>query len=126
MLGLVNDKVQRIYKELLAPDGIDEDTAQRLSDLTVVAAEVEDELIDQAEGVLDLLTTSDPFVASTFGSTPNMGKCVEDKPFGTWGFLADEAKSKAAAAASSVTSSASGEALAARTLNGNNQKLSTR
>ena len=120
MLGLVNDKVQRIYKELLALDGIDEEAAQRLSDLTVVAAEVEDELIDQAEGVLDLLTTSNPFVASTFGSTPNMGKCVQDKPFGTWGFLADEAKSEAAA------SSAAGAALAARTLNGNNQKMSTR
>ena len=45
-----------IYKELLALDGIDEEEAQRLSDLTVVAAEVEDELIDQAEGALDLLT----------------------------------------------------------------------
>jgi hypothetical protein len=32
MLGLVNDKVQRIYKELLALDGIDEEAAQRLSD----------------------------------------------------------------------------------------------
>ena len=40
MLGLVNDKVQRIYKELLALNGIDEEAAQRLSDLTVVAAEV--------------------------------------------------------------------------------------
>ena len=111
MLGSVNDKVQRIYKELLALDGIDEEAAQWLSDLTVVAGEVEDELIDQAEGVLDLLiTTSNLFVASTFGSTPNMGMCVEDKPFGTWGFLADEAKSKAAA------SSASGDALAARPL----------
>ena len=114
MLGLANDEVQKIYKELQAIDGIDKEAAQRLSDVTVVAAEVEDELIDN------------PVVASTFGSNPNLGKCVEDKPFGTWGFLADEAKSKAAAAASSVTSSASEEALAARTLNRNNQKLSTR
>jgi hypothetical protein len=108
MLGLANDEVQKIYKELQAIDGIDKEAAQRLSDVTVVAAEVEDELIDN------------PVVASTFGSNPNLGKCVEDKPFGTWGFLADEAKSKAAA------SSAAGAALDARTLHGNNQKLSTR
>ena len=76
ILGLVNDKVHRTYKELLPLGGIDEEAAQRLSDLTVVAAEVEDELIDQAEGVLETLTTRNPFVASTFGSTPNLGKCA--------------------------------------------------
>jgi hypothetical protein len=67
MLGLVNDKVQSIYKEFLALDEIDEEAAQRLSDLTVLAAEVEDELIDQAEGVLDFLTTTG---GSEFGAVP--------------------------------------------------------
>ena len=121
-LGLVNDKVQRIYKELLALDGIDEEAAQRLSDLTVVAAEVRSKTNSSTKlkeystfSLLAILLLQVPL-----GSTPNMGKCVEDKPFGTWGFLADEAKSEAAA------SSAAGAALAARTLNGNNQKLSTR
>ena len=66
MLGLVNDKVQSIYKEFLALDEIDEEAAQRLSD-TVLAAEVEDELIDQAEGVLDFLTTTG---GSEFGAVP--------------------------------------------------------
>lgn len=81
---------------------------------------MEDDFIDQIEGVIDLLSSTHVFVFSTFGSTPDLGRSVEEMPIATWDSLAEEANLKAAA------KSAAGAALAALTLNAANQKLSRR
>jgi len=46
MLGLVNDEVKKIYKELLGLDGVDEESARLLETLTGDAARLEDDFID--------------------------------------------------------------------------------
>ena len=120
MLGLVNDEVKKIYKELLGLDGVDEESARLLETLTGDAARLEDDFIDQIEVVIDLLSSTNVFVLSTFGSTPDLGRSVEEMPIATWDSLAEEANLKAAA------KSATGAALAALTLNAANQKLSRR
>jgi len=120
MLGLVNDEVKKIYKELLGLDGVDEESARLLETLTGGAARLEDDFIDQIEVVIDLLSSTNVFVLSTFGSTPDLGRSVEEMPIATWDSLAEEANLKAAA------KSAAGAALAALTLNAANQKLSRR
>ena len=120
MLGLVNDEVKKIYKELLGLDGVDEESARLLETLTGDAARLEDDFIDQIEVVIDLLSSTNVFVLSTFGSTPDLGRSVEEMPIATWDSLAEEANLKAAA------KSAAGAALAALTLNAANQKLSRR
>ena len=83
-------------------------------------ARLEDDFIDQIEVVIDLLSSTNVFVLSTFGSTPDLGRSVEEMPIATWDSLAEEANLKAAA------KSAAGAALAALTLNAANQKLSRR
>ena len=120
MLGLVNDEVKKIYKEVLGLDGVDEESARLLETLTGGAARLEDDFIDQIEVVIDLLSSTNVFVLSTFGSTPDLGRSVEEMPIATWDSLAEEANLKAAA------KSAAGAALAALTLNAANQKLSRR
>ena len=70
--------------------------------------------------MIDLLSSTNVFVLSTFGSTPDLGRSVEEMPIATWDSLAEEANLKAAA------KSATGAALAALTLNAANQKLSRR
>jgi len=80
ILGTVNGEVQAFYRELLVLDKIDSASFERMEQWTADVADSEDELIDRAEKVISLLTSSDAFVSENFGPAPSFGRIVEQQP----------------------------------------------
>jgi hypothetical protein len=96
ILGTVNDEVQAIYRELLVLDKIDSASVERMEQFTADVADSVLELIDRAEEVIFLLTSSDAFVSKKFGPAPSLGRIVEQQPLTIWSGLINAAKSSAA------------------------------